>query len=523
MDWRNPVTGQARFGDVPLERLGSVSEREQGARLIHEASLFSIYSPKPITRVSYNQTAFELRNTDARLSRMIDHRSGFDLIYQGKNNASEYRRMGTESRQTGVRYFRQLNADWFSQALILYTGSEHQESDGYLLPNLAEFNFGRFFANPVRQSATTRIRSTQALLSLSRVRPDEQAKVNRTKTRFFTYYDRFKRQFSDTDIDLGYDIHQINAGVEQIMEFGLVQLGTSANGYTTFTGGRSDLALNTWSGYRAESYATMNLLPGFRFPAGIRLDGRSDGHHTMALDAGIGWNPVKSIFVSVNHSFGAQMPEIGAKYITDYMNRDDKLKSITYERSSIELKLGKKEHGFRIQAAGSLTSMDNFTMLGLDSDYQQVDGIKFLNVSAGLTWNHPNWEVSSSGILLDQNASGESQPTLLAISTVHWKGYVLSNASYIRAGLTGTTSFLSMKTPYYHAVLDDWSYLSPYDPIPAYSRLDIDLSARVRSLILLFKYENVLQNVGQAGYYETAPYPMPSRRLRFGLRVVFIN
>lgn len=523
MDWRNPVTGHSRMGDVPLERLSQVSEREQGGHLIHEAGLFSIYSPKPITRVSYIQTAYEIRNTDARVSRMIDHRSGFDLIYQGKNNASEFRRMGTESRQAGVRYFRHLSPDWYAQALVLYTGSEHEESDGYQLPSLDGFNFSRFFANPIRQTAQSRQRSTQALISLSRVSPNEDEKMNQTTTRFSTYYDRFKREFSDIDINFGYDIHQINLGAEHNVELGFLQVHGSVKAFTAFTGGQTDLSVDNWFGYRAEANTSIGLIPGIEFPAGIRLDGRSDGHQTIGLDAGVTWTPFEIISLSGNYSVGSQMPEIGTKYSMQYVTSNDELASTDYQRARFGLEIGSVDNGLLLQLQGSATTMDNFTILSPDRVYSQINGVQFLTASAGLRWNHPNWEASTSGIVLDQNASGNSETSLLNVTSLHWRGYVLSNASYIRAGVTGTTSFLSMNTPQYHAVIDDWSYQSSYDPIPAYSRLDVDLSARVRSLIFMFKYENVLQNVGQAGYYETAPYPMPSRRFRFGLRVVFVN
>lgn len=523
MDWRNPVTGHSRMSDVPLERLNQVSEREQGGRLIHEAGLFSIYSPKPITRVSYIQTAYELRNTDARVSRMIDHRSGFDLIYQGKNNASEFRRMGTESRQAGVRYFRHLSPDWYAQGLVLYTGSEHEESDGYQLPSLSGFNFSRFFANPTRQSAQSRIRSTQAMISLSRVSPDSEENLNHTVTRFSSYYDRFKREFSDTDINFGYDIHQFNLGAEHTLELGFLQVHGTAKAYTAFTGGQTDLSVDGWSGYRAEVNTSIGLIPGIEFPTGIRLDGRSDGYQTVGLDAGVAWSPIEIISVRGDYSVGSHMPEIGTKYATQYVTHTQELSSTDYQRARIGLELGSAENGLRFQLQGSATSMDNYTVLSPDRGYSQINGVQFLTASAGLLWNHPNWEASTSGIFLDQNVSGNAQTTLFNVTSLHWKGYVLSKASYIRGGVTGTTSFLAVNTPQYHAVIDDWSYQSAYDPIPAYSRLDVDLSARVRSLIFMFKYENVLQNVGQAGYFETAPYPMPSRRFRFGLRVVFIN
>lgn len=523
MDWRNPVTGQSRLSDVPMDRIDYVTEREQGGRIIHETGLFSVYSPKPITRVSYLQTAYELRNTDARVSRMIDHQSGFDFIYQGRNSASEYRRMGTESRQTGLRYFRHVNPNWYATAMLLYTGAEHEESDGYQLPSLVDFNFSRFFANATRLSAQSKVRSTQAMVSLSRVDSDAESRINHTNTRFLLYYDKYKREFSDSDIWFAYHMHQLHAGAEHAKTLGIVRLHGSAKAYTTFIGPGSSLSIDSWSGYRAEANVILGGLPGIEFPVGIRLDGRTDGHQTMGVDAGLEWHPFSEVRLTGRHSVGSQMPEIGTKYAIEYVQRPLEIESSTYQRTHIRVGIGSDTDGFQLTMDGSVHLVDNFTVLSSDRVYSQLNGVEFITGSAGLTWNHEHWEVGTAGLLQEHNASGRTQTVLLNKTSAHWKGYVLSNAAYIRTGLTGTTSFRAMRTPQYHAVIDDWSFESTHGQIPAYSRLDLDLSARVRSLIVLFKYENLLQGVGQMGYYETAPYPMPSRRFMFGLRVVFIN
>jgi len=59
--------------------------------------------------------------------------------------------------------------------------------------------------------------------------------------------------------------------------------------------------------------------------------------------------------------------------------------------------------------------------------------------------------------------------------------------------------------------------------VPAFFRLDAELSARVRAIMVVIRWENALDGLGQAGYFETASFPMPPRRLIVGIRAQFRN
>jgi hypothetical protein len=53
--------------------------------------------------------------------------------------------------------------------------------------------------------------------------------------------------------------------------------------------------------------------------------------------------------------------------------------------------------------------------------------------------------------------------------------------------------------------------------------MDVEVSARIRWFMMLLTWENVLDQAGQLGYFETVGYPMPERRFKFGIRVLFTN
>jgi hypothetical protein len=107
--------------------------------------------------------------------------------------------------------------------------------------------------------------------------------------------------------------------------------------------------------------------------------------------------------------------------------------------------------------------------------------------------------------------------------SAYWKGYVLNRAAYTKGGLAGQWIPGAYKAPLYRPEYQYWQWNYQGPGVPGHYRLDADLSARVRSIIVLMRYENVLDGFGQAGYFETIPYPMPARRFMVGFRVVFTN
>jgi hypothetical protein len=75
----------------------------------------------------------------------------------------------------------------------------------------------------------------------------------------------------------------------------------------------------------------------------------------------------------------------------------------------------------------------------------------------------------------------------------------------------------------YNSELGIWQGNSMEQDIPPFFRMDAELSARIRGIMLVMRWENALDGFGQAGYFEAAGYPMPPRRLLVGIRAQFRN
>jgi hypothetical protein len=106
---------------------------------------------------------------------------------------------------------------------------------------------------------------------------------------------------------------------------------------------------------------------------------------------------------------------------------------------------------------------------------------------------------------------------------VGWKNYAFKRATFLDLNVELRNDLLPFYGMQYHPVLGNWQQQSSLQ-IPAFrSVLDLNLSARLRSIMVLVRWENLLDEVTQLGYFESFGYPAPYRRLMFGIRALFKN
>jgi hypothetical protein len=101
------------------------------------------------------------------------------------------------------------------------------------------------------------------------------------------------------------------------------------------------------------------------------------------------------------------------------------------------------------------------------------------------------------------------------------KGYAFNRAAYLKGGAVFYTSKNESMSKAYLPEFGLWIHGRTYGAIPDHHRLDLELAARVRSMIITGRLENTLDGWTQKGYFQTLPYPMPGRRFRIGLKVHF--
>jgi hypothetical protein len=113
--------------------------------------------------------------------------------------------------------------------------------------------------------------------------------------------------------------------------------------------------------------------------------------------------------------------------------------------------------------------------------------------------------------------------TLWIKSEIAMERYYFGKATFANIGFRGLFSPLAYRTATFVPLNGQWFMPMETEAIPGFFRGDLFLNARIRQFFLYYQIENVLDGVGQLGYFETARYPMPPRRNRFGIRWVIRN
>ncbi|MCC5927564.1 MAG: TonB-dependent receptor [Bacteroidetes bacterium] len=540
MHTHNALTGNAMYQHISLERLSAAFRQPAGLSQRTDIEFQRMYLRRPRTRVRYEQSSFELRSTEVQLAQMATHRLGLELMYHGKNYNGEYQRALTESRQMSARAWYHISERYVAQAMILYNGIQLQESGGYTIQNLATFNFSRFFANPVNAGATSSVRQSQvqiALMRRERARSDS-LHSRKADTRLLMYYDRYRRSYtSNTDLS-SFRYQGIHAAGQHALRYSWVDTRAElrASYYHLIPSQNPSVDINNWSTLTAELRGHIQPpVPGrfeITFPFILRSEPRSDNVHDWEVSGGVLLIPTDLITLHGGLSVGQKAPSIQQRYWSGQLRGTPDLQESVQRRLTGGITVKPSGGSLLMDATVFTHAYDHMFVLRSDSTFGRIADMSQWGARLSADWSHPSWEMHISSTVQQYRSDNPALSAQLLSgsglriwnrASVHWKGRVLSDAAFIKTGLYAILSGNPYRPAAYIPSADYWEGSIEVPEIPGFVRIDADLSARVRTIMFLLRWENVTQGLLQNGYYESAVYPMPSRRLRFGLRVYFTN
>lgn len=530
----NAVTGRAAYPHLSLERLATAQQYASGTTMRTDFSLHRYYTRKPLTRVRYTQGPYELRSTESMLSQMITRRLGAEIMYHGKNAAGEYRRSGTESRQMSARSFYHLSERYVAQTMLVYNGVQLQESDGYTIANLSSFNFSRFFASPLQNNARSSVRHTQLQLAVMRRGPADSLQTDQADARLLVYYERYRRFFRSPTDTSAYRYEGLHTALQRNWSGSLMHAQADLRGsyYFTRTGSRASLGVSHWSSLDAEVHATVFPQSRLRIPLHTRVAPRSDGYIEGELLAGVQISPHPSLTLSAEGALGRHAPTMQQRFWRGSFRGNPDLQIAQIGRISGAVRFMPGQGIFRAELSGYTQTTDRFTVVGPDSTFAQITDIGQWGGVVRALYTTPRWDIEVSTTALQFTGDNPDIAAQLLTgsglrlwnrASIHWKGYMFDRATYVRMGFYGVFSPNVYRAARYFPITETWDNSTLEPEIPGFARLDFDLTARVRTLFFLLRYENIAQGLAQLGSYETAGYPLPSRRMFFGLRVYFTN
>jgi hypothetical protein len=540
MSMRNPVTGDPLHQNFALERLSHLQEYSGGITLRTDMELQRYYSQEPTTRIYYDQSANQMRNTHAQLSQLIRKNWGYDLIYNGRNYSGEYQRAQTVSKQMSARTFFHINDRYLAQALILFNAAQLQESNGYQIADLPSFNFQTFFAPPIRTNASSSSRQSQVQVALIRRgnaparKSIDQTSHKPADSRVILYHNRYRRYYDAPADTTNIRILSYHAAAQHNIDWGFVRAQAELrSGYFVPDQSRSrSLSVGNWSETEAEAHISLHPLPLLEIPLQARAMRRSDGFEEWESSAGGRINLFNRIALMGKVSVGERMPTIQQLYWQGNISGNPSLETSFDTRTEAGVEFTSGRWPLTLGVSAFMQEQSNRVFLLPDSTFGQFSNVGSQGGTFYGSFESARWEFRASTTIQQYESDNLEIPVQFLSGSglriwnkgsVHWKGYVLDNATYIKIGVYGMFSPNYYRTAQYIASMDYWEGSLQTQDIPFFARVDFDLTARVRNMFVLVRYENIADGLGQFGYYEASSYPMPSRRLRFGLRVLFRN
>lgn len=554
MNLVEPVTGRPRLEHIPFNRTGQIYGSDESSRYRIFSDLQRYYIPKPVTRVSFIQGSHDTRSTDAHVALMVDRATGLDLAYQGNNSSGEYLRSSSEGRQFAIRGFRHLDERHIVQVLVQNVRDEHQEPGWYQITNMSDFEFSRFYANPVNPSARSERVGTQMQVALNR-RYDSVTNVElQSAIRF--WYDRYRRSYYANSDSSAIHWQSINVGATHRLEINRLRVTADADlsWYLprTIDTSHGEIGFLNYGNWLSSSYnmgAEIDLTRWFTVPVGAQYSLRSDGYSDWGIHGSVRLGIQDQLVVILGVQSGTRMPTMSHLYWSGSVQGNRNLGVSEHQRLYFNVLAGSKDSGFFAELQGYTSTIDNLAVIDHTGMFTSAGKIIRAGGHINLGYESPHWEYSVSSTFFNQTG-GEVQHAVNSFSdhgvrlwnrmAVYRKGYVYNNAAFVKAGIHITLSPNSYVSPWYNPSLDQWmepiefmtdhdqnssvnSFNPPYSGIPGFLRIDADLSARVRSMIVSLRWEQLNQGVGQKGYYEAAWLPMPSSHVRFGVKVLFTN
>lgn len=532
------IFGSANRKRLPhYSRIATVHENTLPIRYHSELRSVRYHVIRPFTFINYEQTAFEYRSTEGFLARNISPSTNISMAYWGKNEGESYRNRTMGGRNAEVTMYHFHNDSWMLEGGYHYSGIQLGEPENFRPYDMFSFLFNYFEAAPDEPQGRSSVRNSLfRVTAYHRTDPDSPA-----STRISLYHDRYRRSHYD----------RVDSTSVQTLTTGVVGRKHLTLGSIAFQGDiRSE-----WSVLDRDRFRTMDirswvysqargtfLLP---LPNRSRIYGwlesawRTDGHADGEIGIGVDARLLSGTSVYASYAFGEQMPRPGHLYrINASISGNSDLGNERIQRGVAGIR--KDSRKWTAGAELHASHHRNPILIGVDSLFIQPDSHLAAGAMAWFNYHGDRLEISISNTFLQYFSDGStigsqlldrSGQRIWIRASAYYKNYIYNRAAFLKAGFYLQASPLLYRSQQYYPAMDYWDPNSWHpstdvvegQPLPEFVRLDLDLTARVRNVIFLFRMENALDNWLLPGYFETAWQPMPANRLRFGIRWVLRN
>ncbi|MEX0771728.1 MAG: putative porin [Balneolales bacterium] len=531
------VSGSVNSNRMPHHRFSRVFERRHSTRHETEYQNRRFYVTEPLTMINYDQGQYNYRSTEGFFTRNIGRKTNIELSYWGKNDDGDYSNSEFSGRIASGRAFHHINENLIAEGGMFYNGLQLDEPNGYQIPDMNTYGFLPFNASPVEAQDRSSISNNLIYSSLWR-RPDEHSDINSQVSAYQNNYRRFYFGSADSTF---YKVSTRGLQGRHWMERGPLALRLSLNADYSNVDEDTNQSLDrtSWMSYTGRAEGDFDLLDAFKVSGWSDYTARTDGFREYDLGAKVSTELPFGLSAYGSYALGEQMPTIQQLYWESgaYQGNPDLSNELI-----TRMEAGASIQPFQTMQLGARVYRKNISdpiMMGIDTDLMAFDSTftqsrgyssegaeMFASVDASRFEGEVSvtyQQFSSDSPLAADQQLAQSGSRAWARASAFYKNYIFDSAAFVKAG----GRFLFSPNPYrsgtYIPQLDYWESNSVDQGIPQFHRFDLEVSARVRSVMVHMRLENVLNQVTQLGYFETANNPMPGRVFRVGVKWVFRN
>lgn len=524
----SPLNDAANWNRIAIHKIAEVAEREYGAEYQADVRLRDYYLVEPRTYLNFDESAYNFRSLDFVFTQNFRKDTNVEFSFWDRRDGGGYSRQEVQGRQASVKAYHQLSHLNLIKVGYINNAMDRQEPFGYTLSDPQQFNFNRFIESPLEGNAESNQTSSDIYLQLHQ-RRDTTAAVSRVLG-LHLQTDKWETEYSADTLSISF--RNIELYAQQKLAAGNTELQGTGRLYLLNETSGTNLTRTAWTGGEAEIAATHHFLNILELNVGSSYRFRSDNHHTSTLTGRLEIQPAGRVKAAFFAGLSFRAPDLQALYWrSDGFSGDENLDGVrsSFAGARVTSTVGKY---LTLGLRGDVRTTSNDIFVGADSTFSAIDPYQTVSATGWIALDTPLFEGEFSGNWRNYQSDGHhptnqflnNQPSRTTLKAkLYWKNYLFERATFVKAGLVGHFSPQAYHAAEYLPELNRWQYGTQSFLNPSHTRLDAEVSARVRWFMVLLRWENVLDRVNQLGYFETVGYPMPERRFIFGLRVLFTN
>ncbi|MEX2600583.1 MAG: putative porin [Balneolaceae bacterium] len=524
----DPVTGQVHWGRVPIHKIESIAISDRSGYHSASVRLREHYLVQPRTYLNFDESRDNYRSLEFAFIQNLTSRLNLELSYWDRKDGTLYTRNNMEGNQIVAKGRYHLSEELMVKAGYVTNTLNQEEPFGYSIADLRQYHFNPYSTGAVRSSASSARSMSDLYLQLYQRRGEEDPAGRMVGLSL--QGDGWDLKSSSDSVR--YNMNRLTLQAWQDLEVGPARFRFYANGESLQDNEQETLTEHRWFRWNIGLKGELSItdVAGIGFTGDYR--GRSDSRTGYELSGYLSLRPVRPVELRGYGGITSSIPELQALYWnSEEWQGDRQLLNEEAFFSGLSATLGIGS-ALTLGVRADLRQVEQGIFVNPDGLFQNIDPYTNLSGTAWAEFDSERFEglfsvssqafSSGSGLEMNRNLNGGGERVWIK-GALYWKNYLFDRALFLTAGISGMYSPGEYHSASWLPELNRWQHGHALQAIPSFYRLDTEVSARVRWMMVLVRWENSLDRIDQLGYFETEGYPMPYRRMIFGLRVLFTN